>query len=292
MKTFQIPFVFILLFFTEAAFGQNVLRVNAAVDKKSIVIGEQAQLSLDAFFPSGTTPSFFAIDSFLHFEILQQSKIDTQVTELGTQLRQTLTLTSWDSGAWNIPAFTLPDNRRIRTQPIEVAVGYSPMAPDQKYHEVKDILNISPPARITWYWYAVGALLLLLLFWLLFPKKKKDAVPVINKEDVYKQTLAQLDALKERKGEEGKVYFTSLISIFRNYLHLRKDIQSYSKTTDDISRQLRTLQLPEDDYSKLVQTLQLSDFVKFAKYEPTVDEKDDAVNTIKKSIVTIEHTKA
>ena len=292
MKTFQISFVFLFLFFTQTIFGQNVVAVKADIDKKSIVIGEQAQLQLEAFFPQGTTPSFFAIDSFLHFEILQQSKIDTQATELGTQLRQTITLTSWDSGAWAIPAFVLPDNRRIRTQPIEMAVGFSPMAPDQKYHDVKDILNVSQPTRITWYWYVIGAVLLLLLFWLLFPKKKREAAPVISKEDVYRQTLAQLDALKEKRGAEGKVYFTSLIEIFRNYLHLRKGLQSHSKTTEDISRQLRSLQLQEGDYNTVVQTLQHSDFVKFAKYNPTVEEKEEAVNNIKKSIVTIEHSKA
>ena len=292
MKTVKIPFVFLFFLFTQIAIGQNVVAVKAAVDKKSIVIGEPAQLQLEAYFPSGTMPSFFSIDSFLHFEILQQSKIDTQATERGTQLRQTITLTSWDSGAWAIPAFALPDNRRVRTQPIDLAVGFSPMAPDQKYHPVKDILNISQPARITWYWYLLGALLLLLLFWLLFPKKKRDAKPVVHTQDVYKQTLAQLEALKEKTDEEGKVYFTSLVAIFRNYLHLRKGLQSHSKTTDDISRQLRTLQLPEDDYATLVQTLQLSDFVKFAKYEPGIEEKEEARNNIKKSIVTIENNKA
>ena len=96
------------------------------------------------------------------------------------------------------------------------------MAPDQQYHDVKDILNVQQPTRITWYWYVIGALLLLILFWLLFPKKKKSTEPVVNMQDVYRQTLAQLDALKSRTGEEGKEYFTSLVFIFRNYLHQRK----------------------------------------------------------------------
>jgi len=291
MKTSQIPFVFLLLL-TQSSFGQNTVSVAAAVNKNKLVIGEQVQLKLEAFFPSGTAPTFFAVDSFLHFEVLQKAKIDTQTTELGTQLSQFITFTSWDSGAWSIPAFTLEDNNRIRTQPIGMSVGYSPMQPDQKYHDVKDILSAPQQQRITWYWYVIGALLLLLLLWLLFPKKKKEAAPVVNTADVYKQTLAQLDALKGKRDVGGKEYFTELVSIFRNYLQLRKGIQSHSKTTEDISRQLRALQLPEEDYNTLVQTLQLSDFVKFAKYEPTSSEKEEALNTIKKSIVTIEHTKA
>ncbi len=291
MKTFLTPFLFLILI-AQTAFGQNTVSVSAAVNKNKMVIGEQVQLKLDAFFPSGVAPSFFEVDSFLHFEILQKAKIDTQSTERGLQLSQYITFTSWDSGTWSIPAFALADNRRIRTQPVAVAVGYSPMPPDQKYHDVKDILNVQQRPRITWYWYVVGALLLLLLFWLLFPKKKKEAAPVLNTADVYKQTLAQLDALKGKRDVEGKLYFTELVSIFRNYLQQRKGIQSHSKTTEDISRQLRTLQLPESDYNTLVQTLQLSDFVKFAKYEPLAEEKEEALNTIKKSIVTIEHSKS
>ena len=291
MKRSQLPFVFLLLL-TQAAFGQQTVTVSAAANKDKMVIGEPVQLKLEAFFPSGSTPSFFAIDSFLHFEVLQKARVDTQTTGQGVQLSQFITFTSWDSGTWNIPAFALPGNNRMRTQPIKIAVGYSPMSPDQRYHDVKDILSVPQNTRITWYWYAIGAVLLLLLFWLLFPKKKKSAAPVVNKADIYKETLAQLDALKSKTGEDGKVYFTSLVAIFRNYLHLQKGLQSHSKTTEDISRQLRTLQLPESDYNTLVQTLQLSDFVKFAKYSPTLEEKEEAVNTIKKSIVTIEHSKA
>lgn len=292
MKIFQIPFVVVLLLYAQISVGQNTISVAATVDKASIIIGEPAQLKLEAFFPSNNTPSFFAVDSFQHFEILNSSKIDTVPAEGGTKLSRTLTLTSWDSGAWNIPALPLQNSSRIRTQPIQIAVGYSPMAPDQQYHDVKDILAVPQATRVTWYWYVIGAVLLLILFLLLFPKKKKSTEPVVNMQDVYKQTLAQLDALKSRTGEDGKEYFTSLILIFRNYLQQRKNIQSHAKTTDDISRQLRTAQLEERDYNDLVQTLQLSDFVKFAKYVPTITEKEEALNTIKKSIVTIEHNKA
>lgn len=292
MKIFQIPFVFLLLLYAQISVGQNTISVSASVDKANIIIGEPAQLKLEAFFPANNQPSFFAVDSFQHFEILSSSKIDTVSTDGSMRLTRTLTITSWDSGAWTIPALPLQNSSRIRTKPLNVAVGYSTMAPDQQYHDVKDILNVQQPTRITWYWYVIGALLLLILFWLLFPKKKRSLEPVVNKTDVYKQTLAQLDALKSKTDGDGKEYFTNLVLIFRNYLHQRKGLQSHSKTTDDISRQLRTLQLREGDYSELVQTLQLSDFVKFAKYEPTLAEKEEALNTIKKSIVTIETSKA
>src|SRR5687768_11312215 len=116
MKTFQIPFIFLCIFSFQSVLGQNTIAVAASVDKNSIVVGEQAQLKLEAFFPSANQPSFFAIDSFPHFEILGQSKIDTLKTEGGVQLSQTLTLTSWDSGAWSIPPLALQNSNRLRTK--------------------------------------------------------------------------------------------------------------------------------------------------------------------------------
>lgn len=288
-------FIFLLSFlscFSVALFGQGGVRVSAAVDKEVIFIGEQTHLLLQANFPERATPSFFKIDSLPHFEVLHASKIDTQSTAGGVQLQQTLTLTSFDSGAWQLPVFTLPDVKTVRTKPIRVQVAFSPMDPKQDYHDIKDILEVPNPARTTWYWYAVGAVLLLLLIWLLFPKKKKGPVaePAINL-NAYKQALADMDKLKGKTSEDGKQYFTELVDIFRNYLQQRKGIQSHAQTTTDLSRQIKSLSLKEEEYKALVNTLQLSDFVKFAKYTPAVQEKEEALDTIRKSIIAIEQTK-
>ncbi len=290
MKRLLILFWSTLFLCTQSSWGQEGIAVSASLNKNSILIGEPVELTLQAVFPQTHTPSFFTLDSFAHFERLHQSKIDTQTTARGLQLQQTLTLTSWDSGVWYIPALTLEGTRTPRTKPLPIKVSFSPMDPNQPYHEIKDILNVQQPGRNTWYWYLIGAVLLLLLFLLLFPKKKKSPAEAVPDPNAYKQALAQLDQIKKEAAADSKVYFTGLVHIFRTYLHQRKGIQSHSKTTDDLSLQMKRLKLKEEYYHSLVQTLQLSDFVKFAKYTPTTEERDEAWNTIKKSIILIEQT--
>ena len=88
-----------------------------------------------------------------------------------------------------------------------------------------------------------------------------------------------------------KLLYTELVSIFRDYLAKRKNIQSHSKTTDDLSIQIAALQLPIEMYQPLVQTLRLSDLVKFAQFKPGKNEEQDSIETIKQSIIAIEGLK-
>lgn len=272
--------------------AQQATTVAASVDKASILIGEPLQLTLQATFSKPHTPVFFQIDTVPHFEIQYRSKIDTQVVSSKLVLRQTVTLTSWDSGAWAIPPLRLPGVRGVATTAVPVAVTFTPMPPNQDYHDIKDILEVQKPARTTWYWYVIGAILLLLLLLLMFPKKKREAMAdaTIAREGAYKQALKNLEALQHKSALDDKTYFTELIQIFRTYLQQRKGIHSFQQTTDDLSRQLQGLALPHGDLKMLVQTLQLSDFVKFARYTVAANERDEAWQEIRKSITAIEQS--
>ena len=136
----------------------------------------------------------------------------------------------------------------------------------------------------------IGAILLLLLFILLFPKKKK--VPLEERLDANAYRTAILDLQKLKKEDlaekDIKAFYVRLVDIFRKYLHAGKGIQSFSVTTDDLALQIKTLYLPAETYNYLVQTLRLSDGVKFAKFSPTQEENNHALDVIRKSIDTIE----
>jgi len=262
--------------------------VSATVDKEKILIGEQLQLYLKAVLPKNKVVNWFALDTFSHFEILQQSKIDSQQTTEGLFLQQIITLTSWDSGRWAIPSFNMAN---LKTKPIVVNVSFSPMDPNQPYHDIKDILEVEKPLQSNWYWYLLGLAVLIALFLLFFPPRQEKSVePVaVQPEDPFKVAMRRLDQLNTRG--EAKPLYTELTDTFRNYLEQRKGIQSLSKTTDDLSVQIRQLQLPQEEYTHVVQTLRLSDMVKFAKYLPQATENEKAIDVIKKNIIAIENLK-
>lgn len=268
-------------------FSQN-LPVSATVNKQKILIGEHLQLYLKAVVRGNNTARWFRVDSFSHFEILKSSKIDSQQTSQGLFLQQTITLTSWDSGKWAIPSFSFG---RLQTKPLVVSVEFSPMDPNQPYHDIKDIIDVQKPIASNWYWYLLGVAVLIALFLLFFPPKEKKEIieKPLAPEDVYKNALNRLDKLSP--AQEVKSLYTELVDILRDYLHNQKGIQSFSKTTDDLSVQIGQLQLPEDDYYQLVLILQMSDMVKFAKLQPSIAENEKAIDLVRKNIITIENLK-
>ena len=74
------------------------------------------------------------------------------------------------------------------------------------------------------------------------------------------------------------------------FLRAQRETPWFSKTTEDLSIQIKKLNLDTDQYQQLVQALVLSDFVKYAKYQSTEEERRNSVESIKESIVAIENS--
>ena len=107
--------------------------------------------------------------------------------------------------------------------------------------------------------------------------------------NAYRKAIADLQKLqKEDPQKDVKVFYVTLVDIFRKYLHTGKGLQSFSKTTDDLALEILKLNLTSDRYNELVQVLKLSDAVKYAKYEPAQEENNHALDVIRKSIDAIE----
>jgi hypothetical protein len=282
-----ICFFILALFFSGVAFSQSP-SVSATLDKQKILIGEQVHLYVKALIKKNHPAAWFTIDSLPHFEILQRSKVDSQPTSEGLFLQQTITLTSWDSGRWLIPALTLG---KVKTKPLVMDVGYTPMPPGKPYNDVHEILEVQKPIASNWYWYLLGIAVLIALFLLFFPPKEEKSVeqPPAPPEDAFKVAMSRIQKLNAE--EEAKYFYTELIDTFREYLEKRKGIQSFSKTTDDLAVQMRQLELPLEQYTQLVQVLRMSDMVKFAKFQPQRYDKEQALKVVGVNIVAIEKLK-
>jgi hypothetical protein len=287
-KLFSVILLFLLL--CSEVQAQKTSPVLASADKSKILLGEQFDLVLGARFTDGAAVNFFSIDSLPHFEIVQRSKIDTERADQDIILTQRITLTSFDSGRWQIPAISLVGSQ-LKTKPIAIDVVFSsPFDPKKDYHDVKDILSIKKPANPTWYWYVIGAVLLLLLFMLLFPRKKKPKTDEVLDANAYRTAISDLQKL-QREGlsqKDIKAFYVRLVDIFRKYLHTGKGLHSFSKTTDDLALQILKLNLTSDRYNELVQVLKLGDAVKYAKFIPDDAENNHSMEVVRKSIEAIE----
>lgn len=282
-------FTFCFLLLTVFLSAQEV---KFSFDKQKILLGEQLTVKIEAVVANGQSSDLFTIDTLPHFEVLGQSKIDTNILGDKLKLTRMLTITSWDSGRWEFPTLIM---NGASSKPVFIEVGYtSPWDPKQPYHDIKGIVPVKDAGKSTWWWYVIGAAVLIALFMLFFPEGKIEKTTSEIDSNAYKKAMQQLSKLQtdNMASVNIKQYYSELTTIFRTYLKGAKGIQSFSKTTDDLSIQLQSLKMPQEEYNNLVQTLRLSDLVKFAQYKPDEQINPASFNTFKESITSIENRNA
>jgi hypothetical protein len=282
--------IYLLLFLmpAQAIWAQSGVKVKATVDRNKILIGEHFTLYLEADIPETEAIRFFDLDTLPHFEFLEKQKIDTSNTSEGTVLKQEIRMTSFDSGRWVIPAMML--DQGIATDSIVMEVVFSsPFDPNQPYHDIKDVLDVEVEEKEDWWWYAAGGglLLLLLILWLVLRKKPVKVKPPPPPVNAYEEAMNDLARLQKEK-TAPKIYYSSLVDIFRLYIARKKGISSLQKTTDDLVVQLKSLSIPHQDFDPMAQALRLSDYVKFAKYVPAAEDDRGSIIAIKNAIEAIE----
>jgi len=258
------------------------------------MIGEPVELKLEARVPADTDAKWFPVDSIAHFEFIDKGKIDTAITADSRTYRQTLLITSFDSGRWALPSFPLAiGNKEYLTDSLPVSVAYSNFDPKADYHDIKDIIEVENTATRYINWVLLALAILSLLAIIYFGRKKitKAQAPVVKKPvsklSPLQEALQALDNLQQRGYTEQsrtKVFHTELNDILRSYLYRKTNIATMEKTSGELMLQLKQFTLPAGDFTGLAQVLRMNDAVKFAKYQPSATENEQALETIKKSV--------
>lgn len=278
---FRTGLIHLLLLFCMGAGAQST-RVQARVDRDRILIGERIQLELEAEIPESAPIRFFETDSIPHFEILEVTTADTQDISGGTRIRQSWTLTSFDSGSWVIPAFSLGEG--VLTDSIPIEVSFSPFDTSAPYHDVRDVLDEEVKAALPdlkWIWIGAGIgflLLLLVIFlvWRRLRRKKPGVLPPVN---ILEQCLQALNKASTA-GLNDKAYYLEVTDVFRRFLEERMGIEAREKTSEQLGAVLRNRSLPPDLLERWKTQWREADLVKFAKKESNATERAAFLKTI------------
>lgn len=299
---FFIGFVFVLsVQFTSAQSPS----LKTAVDKRQILIGEQLQYSVEASFPANAyNIGWFNVpDSFSHFEVVNRGKIDSIESNGILTCRQTLTLTSFDSGINTIPALAinfdpLADDSTIHlfTDSIPINVSFSPLDSTQTFHDIKSIIEVKDEVP-WWIWAGAAALIILLVVLVVylvkyFKRRKKPASVFNSKLSPFDEAMQSLDALqKEQLLYKGDVkqFHTRLIDIFKRYLSRKMQKNILNLTSSEVLLSLNDTLLSKADTSLIAGSLRMTDAVKFAKYFPPTSESESALINTKKVIEQIDN---
>lgn len=303
IKYLQVTVIFIFFSFIVTAQSPSVKTV---VDKNDILIGEQIKYKVTATFPDGVFKvRWFNIpDSVAHFEVVERSKIDTSSENNTILLEQTFTITSFDSGTWNTPAFRInfdpiKDDTSINifTDSIAINVGYAVADSTNQLRDIKPIMDVTINSYL-WYYIAGGILLLLIIGFFLFryfkKKKKTPLSDFSSKLSPYDEAIEQLEKLKQlnlQEPEAVKQYHTQIAEIFKRYISRKQNISIMNKTTGDVLVHLADNAVPKDFITSVAIALRCGDATKFAKYLPATAESEECVTKIKEVISFIQSPK-
>jgi hypothetical protein len=277
----KVSILFIFFLFFSASHAQTI---RSGINKNRILLGEQAELVVET---EASSPLYLNIDTIPHFELIGFPKIDTIKKENTVQVRGIYTITSFDSGRWMIPAFSI--SRNVSSDSIPVEVVFSDFDPKQDYHDIKDIIETKEEVKkFPWWWIALGVLLLAIIIYFIIKRKPvKQTSPGRSLLTAYQEAMQKLEQLGRSK-PASKEYYSSLTDIFRIYISKARGIRSLQKTTHDLVVQVSMIGLPKSLFDELAQVLRLSDFVKFAKYQPLEEDDRNAINVIRTAIDQIE----
>jgi len=266
------------------------------VDRDSILIGEPVRLTIDVWIPMGENITWFALDSIPHFEFLDKGKADTSSDVDGKKMQQVLTITSFDSGRWQIPPLVLvAGNKKFNTDSIGIEVGYSAVNHAEDYHDIKEIEEISKPwwiRFIPWMVALMSLVAITLLVYILRRNKQEVQVvhAVVSKLPPYEEAIQALQELyKKGWAQNGQVknYYSSLNDILRVFILRKLNIATLEKTNEELIAKLRTLSMEKESFKHLSEALRIADFVKFARYLPDAADNEKNFIIIQTAITTL-----
>lgn len=284
------------------AFAQQAV---VTLDRAQILIGEQVTLQLKVENLTDQAQQldrwFKVQDTAGHIEVVRSGKMDTISIDGQTTLMQKITITSFDSGAWQIPVMdpVIKDINHqqytLSTTPVTLQVLPVDVSQLKDYHPLKEIIDVDY-TDYTWLYIAGGVLILGLLVYLLFRwwKKRKNR-PVKGKPIVKGPPLAwamgQIDALeKEGLVEAGqfKEFYTRLLDICRAYFDQRLATHAFQATSKELVGSLQAYLVRHKERVDLESFASLSDYVKFAEHSPEVEKTKEAVSTARQTLASVE----
>ncbi|MEO7531073.1 MAG: hypothetical protein ABIS69_06670, partial [Sediminibacterium sp.] len=270
--------------------------VKTGVDRSEILIGDQFKLTIEASFSPDAYKLNWPIipDSLAHFEVISRTKMDSLYSNNTISgFRQTITLTSFDSGKWVLPSFLVnmvPVNGdaayNFFTDSVPITVSFSTSDTTNVLKDIKPIREVETINPL-WYWIGAGVLVIALIIFLIwfyrYWKRNKGSLKLQSKSSAYDEAMIELDKLRSHNlsdAEALKMIHTKMGEILKRYLSRIQSTNYQNKTTGDILILLRDQTQDNDILFKTAASLRCNDAVKFAKYLPPSSESEMCLQSV------------
>ncbi len=293
MKTRPLFLLILFLTFNAGLAFSQAVNVKVWTDTNKILIGDHLNFFVQVNSSPPTEIIFPEIkDSLGKLEIVQSFPIDTQMTGNEIKLQKKIVLTAFDTGNIFIPQLNILYLKKATNQYAAIFTDSIPIFVKgievDTSKDIKDIKGIIEVPLTFWDYFPyilipIGILGLgYLIFFLMKRKGKKQASlePKIPPHTEAMEALKQLD--KEKLWQKGlvKEFHIRLTEIIRRYIERRFGIPALEMISNEIIQSLENeISLDTGLTSKLHRSFEISDLVKFAKYNPISDENNFCFKT-------------
>ena len=270
--------------------AQNVT-VDAQIDSVQRLIGQQAKIKIEVTANSDSRIVMPTFDKEIveGVEIVHKAEPDTLYLNDRKRMEITdvYTVTSFDSALYMIPAFEiLVDGDPYYTRELALAVYMMPIDTTNldSFFGPKDIWHTS----LMWddckesFWLFIAFVLFVSAFvWVLVRYlNNKPIIRIVKVTPKLPPHVVALNEIERIKGDDkwrvaghSKEYYTELTDTIRAYMNERFGFNAMEMTTSEIVENLMRVS-DKDTIKELEELLVMADLVKFAKFEPPMNEND------------------
>lgn len=284
---------FLFIVFASAALSMAAapMSIEMTLDRDSMLIGDQAVLTLRITHSPDISFEFPEIGDTLmpKIEVLRRSKLDTILSskdgETNISVERRYTITCFDAGViYTLPQFEFViGDETISSNQLTLKVMYPPMDSTWRPNDLKPPIEYPYTFAEALPW-IFGVLLLLAIaaFLIYYLDRRRRHQPIFfkpkPKEPAHVIALRELQILKgEQLWQNGKIkeFHTKISEILRNYIENRFAIPAMEQTSDEIVSSFEANSAcAKKDLDTLRQVFYISDLVKFAKYSAAPDENE------------------
>lgn len=279
-------------------------QLTVTVDRQTMAPAERFKMTLSLDVPPGVRVTFPTVSGQLgDFEVVRQHAPDPATLSANRRLwQQEYVLEARTVGAQTIPPLTVSWQegealtQQLMTAPLTVAV--TSVVPEGT--SISGLQDITPPVALAprsgplWLWLIAGGVVLCglggaALWWVARRRQPESLValpePAHRLALVALQRLQRDDLIGQQRFEE---FYVRLSAIVRHYVEWRFGVRAPEQTTEEfLATVLHTGGLVAGHRDLLSTFLQQCDLVKFARYQPTPDDMQQAFAGAKNFV---EHT--
>lgn len=286
-RIFSILFLLLMLF--SGLQAQNVV-VNAEIDSVQRFIGQQARIKLVVSCDADKRLELPNYDKEIvkGIEILERT-LDTLALNDGKRfsVTQEYTVTSFDTALYVIPPFkVLVEDEPYYSQELAMAVYTFPVdtANVDQFFGPKDIWQVSlewQDIKESVYYSLLLILFIAALVWVIISYlNNKPIIRIIKIKPKVPAHIAAINELQRIKNDADwrssnsyKEFYTAITDALRQYVNERFAFNATEMTSDEILEHLKQ-HIDKDGIKELSEILSTADLVKFAKYNPPMNEND------------------